>query len=159
MLTTTAIGADANPAGADSGTFRITHAKLYIPVVTLSTEDNAKLAKQLSEGFKRPVYWNKYKITGNKVVETTTAANEEKHIKELLDSSYQAAKRLFVLAYDNTASKQKALDADPRASQQIILTGKIKSTAEGGNRVIIYYILEQSKETMLEFYKGTAKIL
>ena len=77
----------------------------------------------------------------------------------MLDSSYQATKRLFVLAYDNTASKQKALDADPTAIQQIIFTGKIKSAAEGGNRVIIYYILEQSKETMLEFYKGTAKIL
>ena len=43
-------------------------------------------------------------------------------------------------------SKQKALDADPRAIQQIIFTGKIKLTiAAGGKRVIIYYILEQSK--------------
>ena len=34
-------------------------AKLYVPVVTLSAEDNLKLVKQLNEGFKRPVYWNK----------------------------------------------------------------------------------------------------
>ena len=55
-------------------------------------------------------------------------------------------------------SKQKALDADPRAIQQIIFTGKIKAT-EANTRVIIYYILEQSKETILEFSKGTTKVL
>ena len=55
-------------------------------------------------------------------------------------------------------SKQKALDADSRAIQQIIFIGKIKST-EVNTRVILYYILEQSKETMLEFSKGTTKVL
>ena len=37
-------------------TFTITDAKLYVPVVTLSIEDNVKLTKQLNEGFKRSVY-------------------------------------------------------------------------------------------------------
>ena len=101
MLTTAAIGADANAAGADSATFKITYAKRYVPVVTWSAEHNAKLTKQLSEGFKRPDYWNKYKVIDNKVVDITDT-NAEKHIRELLDSSYQGAKRLFVLAYDNT---------------------------------------------------------
>ena len=55
-------------------------------------------------------------------------------------------------------SKQKVLDADSRAIQQIIFTGKIKATV-ANTRVIIYYILEQSKETMLEFSKGTTKVL
>ena len=50
-------------------------------------------------------------------------------------------------------SKQKALDADPKAIQQIIFTGK--ATAD----VMIYYILEQSKETILEFAKGPTKVL
>ena len=54
-------------------------------------------------------------------------------------------------------SKQKALDADSRAIQQIIFTGKIKAAADD-MRVIIYYILEQSQETMLEFSKGTIKV-
>ena len=102
VLTTAAIGADANATGADSATFKITDAKLYVPVVTLSAEDNVKLVKQLNEGFKRPVYWNKYKVIDNKVVE-----NAEKHIRELLDSSYQGVKRLFVLAYDNTADNNQ----------------------------------------------------
>ena len=49
--------------------------------------------------------------------------------------------------------KQKALDADSRAIQQIIFTGTLKTAA------INYYIFKQSKETVLEFYKGTAKVL
>ena len=48
-------------------------------------------------------------------------------------------------------SKQKALDADSRAIQQIIFTGKANAGA------MIYYILEQSKETTLQFSKGTTK--
>ena len=49
-------------------------------------------------------------------------------------------------------SKQKALDADPKAIQQIIFT------SETDNQIRVYYILEQSKETILEFYKRTTKV-
>ena len=55
-------------------------------------------------------------------------------------------------------SKQKVLDADLRAMQQIIFTGKIKAEANN-TRVIIFYVLEKSKETILEFSKGTTKVL
>ena len=55
-------------------------------------------------------------------------------------------------------NKQKALDADSRAIQQIIFTGEIKS-AVANKRVIIFYVLEKSKETILEFSKGTTNIL
>ena len=55
-------------------------------------------------------------------------------------------------------SKQKALDAGSRAIQQIIFTGKIKAK-EANTKVIIYYILEKSKETILQFSKGTTKVL
>ena len=61
---------------------------MYVPVVTLSTEDNVKLVKQLNERFKRPVYWNKYKAIDNKVVEIAVA-NAEKHIREWLNLGYQ----------------------------------------------------------------------
>ena len=54
-------------------------------------------------------------------------------------------------------SKQKALDADPRAIQQIVFQGVIGGN--NGTKIRIYTILEQSKETVLEFYKGTAKVL
>ena len=55
-------------------------------------------------------------------------------------------------------SKQKVLDADSRAVQQIVFTGKIKATV-ANTRVIIYYILEQLKETMQQFSKGTTQVL
>ena len=42
------------------GKFAITEIKLYVPVVTLSTEDNAKLLQQLKSNFKRKITWNKY---------------------------------------------------------------------------------------------------
>ena len=225
-------------ANANKATFEITDAKLYFPIVTLSIEDNAKLPKLLGEGFKRSIYWNKYKVIYNRLVEIANN-NEEKYTRELLDSSYQGVKRLFVLVCYNTVgndqvfidsfkkyffprvkienynieidgrnifdepinysikqynqirkisiggqgddytagclldfpyfeknysliatdlSKQRALEADSRTIQQIIFTGKVKST-EDIIRVIIYYILEQSKETVLDFAKGTTKVL
>ena len=55
-------------------------------------------------------------------------------------------------------SKQKAFDADSRAIQQIIFIGKIKAK-EANTKVLIYYILEKSKETILQFSIGTTKVL
>ena len=72
--------------------FAITDTKLYVPIVTLSEEDNVKLSKLLGKG---PIYWNQYKVIPNK----TYDANG--YFRELLDSSYQGIKRLFVLAYGN----------------------------------------------------------
>ena len=68
----------------------------------------------------------------------------------LLDFSY-FEKNYRLIAAD--LSKQKALDADSRAIQQIIFTGKTDNT------ISVYYILEQLKKTILEFSKGTAKVL
>ena len=96
----TAIDANADATGADGATFNITDAKIVVSVVTLSAGDNARLKKQLGEDFKISVYWNKYKAIDNKVAAITHAGREE-NIKELLDSSYEGVKTLFVLAYDN----------------------------------------------------------
>ena len=59
----------------------------------------------------------------------------------------------FCLFQKKLKSKQKALDADSRAIQQIIFTGHTDA------QIRVYYILEQSKETILEFSKGTTKVL
>ena len=64
----------------------------------------------------------------------------------LLDFAYFEKKYRLIAA---DLSKQKALDADPRAIQQIIFTGK------ASKNIVIYYILEKSKETILKFSKGT----
>ena len=64
-----------------AATFAITDTKLYVPIVTLKTEDNAKLSKLLSEGFKRSVYWNKYQA-----ILKDHVAN--KNIRERLDALF-----------------------------------------------------------------------
>ena len=55
-------GADTYAGGDNANdreaTFKITITKLYVPIVTLSTEDNVNLTKQLNEGFKRSAYFN-----------------------------------------------------------------------------------------------------
>ena len=73
----------------------------------------------------------------------------------LLDFAYFEKNYRLITA---DLSKQKALDADARAIQQITFTGKIKLTA-GNRRVTIYYILEQSKETILQFSRGKTNVL
>ena len=89
----------SNLVGASN--FTITDTKPYVPIVTLSTEDNTKLSKILSGGFKRPVYWNKYKIISNK----TYCEND--YIREFLDASYQGVKRLFALAYRDSGGANR----------------------------------------------------
>ena len=88
VLTSAAIGANDNATGAFSATFHIADAKLYVPMVNLSAEDNVKLSKLLGEGFKRSNYWNEYKVIDNKIVEIAIN-NDEKYLRELLDSSWQ----------------------------------------------------------------------
>ena len=90
-----------------AATFTITDTKLYVPVVTLKTEDNVKLSILLGEGFKKSIYCNKYKVISNK----TYNANE--YIRELLDSSYQGVKRLFVFPYmsgDNITTEDSTIN-------------------------------------------------
>ena len=75
VLTTAAIVASANATGADSATFIMTDAKLYVSTVTLSTEGNGKWTKQWNDGLKRSACWNKYKVIDSQPVEIA-AANE-----------------------------------------------------------------------------------
>ena len=70
MLTSAPVGNNADETGVDSATFKITDVKRYVPIVTLSAEDNAKLSKLLGKGFKRSICWIKYKLIDNKIVET-----------------------------------------------------------------------------------------
>ena len=80
VLTSAAIGANADATDADSATFKITDAKLHVSIVTLRAEGTANLSKSLSDQFKRAIYWNKYKAIHNKVVETA-AENKEKYLR------------------------------------------------------------------------------
>ena len=73
----------------------------------------------------------------------------------MLDFAY-FEKKYKIITVD--LSKQKVLDADSRAIQQITFTGEIKATI-ANTGVTIFYVLEKSKETILEFLKRATKVL
>ena len=91
----------------------------------------------------------------DEVRKVSTGPGEDFTTGCLLDYAYFKDNYRLITADLN---KQKALDADSRVIQQIMFTGEIKATA-ANTRVIIYYILEQSRETTLQFSKGTAEVL
>ena len=206
-----------------AGTFAITDTKLYVPVATLSTQENTKFLQQLKSGFKRVINWNK-------CLSKPELLAQNPNLNHLVETSFQEVNRLFVLAFEDDAertahdsyylptveikdynimingenvfdqpiknnkvtyenirkiatdqgndyttgclldysyfpdtykmiavdlSKQQALDADPRAIQQINFTANLDRV--GNTRV--YFILEEAKETILDFSQGTVKVL
>ena len=79
-------------------TFAMSGAKLYVPVVTFSTRDNAKLLQQLKSGFKRTISWNKYQS------KTSTEARNQ-YLDFLIRPSSQGVNRLFVLPFENQGDR------------------------------------------------------
>ena len=204
-------------------TFTITETNAYVPVVTLSTQDNAKLLPQLKSGFKRTISWNKYLAKPELLAQNA-------NLNHLIEPSFQGVNRLFVLAFEHDnndkrisnkryfipnveikdynviidgknhqpvknnkvtyenirknatgqgddytigcfldyiyfkkyykmiatyLSKQQALDADPKAIQQINFTANL----DRAGRIRFYFIFEEAKETVFEFSEGTVKVL
>ena len=72
-----------------AGRFAITDTKLYVPVVTLSTQENTKLLQQLKSGFKRVVNWNKYLSKPELLVKNP-------NLNHLVESRFQGVNRFFV---------------------------------------------------------------
>ena len=87
---------DAGPPAvngtATGATLAINDCKLYVPVVTLSKDDEIKLLTNLKSGFKREIIWNKYRSQM-----TTEVVNNNLNI--LIDPAFTNVNRLFVLAY------------------------------------------------------------
>ena len=203
-------------------TFEITDTKLYVPVVTLSTQENTKFLQQLKSGFKRIINWNKY-------LSKPELLAQNPNLNHFVEPSFQGVNRLFVLAFEGDTqrtshsgyylsnveikdynimingenifdqpiksnkvtyenirkiatgqgddyttgcllgysyfmdtykmiavdlSKQQALDADPRAIQQINFTANLDRA--GNTR--FYFILEEAKEAILDFSQGAVKV-
>ena len=207
-----------------NATFAITDTKLYVRVVTLSTQENTKFLQQLKSGFKRVINWNKY-------LSKPELLAQNPNLNHLIEPIFQGVNRLFVLAFENDDArtsydeyylptveikdyniktingenffdqpiknnkvtyenirniatgqgddyttgclldysyfadtykmivvdlgKQQALDADPRAIQQINFTANLDRA--GNTRV--YFNLEEAKETIPDFSQGTVKVL
>ena len=81
--------------GDGEAVFIINDIKLYVPVVTLSKEDNKDFIEQQNKGFQRSIYWNEYKT---KEINEDADANVFKYIN--LDFSFQGVDRLFIMAYN-----------------------------------------------------------
>ena len=75
-----------NSTGA--GTFEISDTKLYVPVVTLSTQENAKLLQRLKSSFKRVINWNKY-LSKPKLI------RRNPNLNHLVEPSFQGISSLF----------------------------------------------------------------
>ena len=92
----------SNQAG--NAVFIINDTKMYVPVVTLSKEDNKDFIEQQNKGFQRSIYWNEYKTKElNATVDDNNPANSVRYIN--LDPSFQGVNRLFIMAY-NSANGQ-----------------------------------------------------
>ena len=75
-------------------TFKTKDTKLYVPIVTLSTEDDNKLLEQLKTEFRSTTKWNKYRSETDKQTNTNNLNN-------LLDPTFSKVNRLFALSFKN----------------------------------------------------------
>ena len=73
--------------------FQITDTKLYVPVVTLSKENDIKLLEQLKTGFKRTIKWNKCRSQ-------MTVQPQNNNLNHLIDPTFTNVNRLFILSFE-----------------------------------------------------------
>ena len=83
---------------AKAATFAITHTKRYVPFVTLSTQEYAKLLQQLKSGFKRTFNWNKYqsKLTIQALIS---------YLVYWINPCFRGVSRSFVPSFENTTDR------------------------------------------------------
>ena len=87
-----------NDVANQGATFTITETKLDVPVVTLSTQDNAKLLTQLKSGFKRTINWSKY-------LSKPELLTQNLNLNHLVEPSLQGVNKIFVLAFENDTQR------------------------------------------------------
>ena len=88
-----------NTEASTGANLAINYCKLYIPIVTLSKNDEIKLLTNLKSGFKREIIWNKYRS------QMSTEANNN-NLNILIDPTFTNVNRLFVLAYQNNVNRE-----------------------------------------------------
>ena len=83
-----------NPVVNQVPTFALTDTKLYVLIVTLSTQDNVKLLQQWKLDFIRTTNWNKYQLKA-------TIQRRNQYLDYLIDTSFQGVNRIFVLSFED----------------------------------------------------------
>ena len=196
----------AGTANIQNPTLQINDTKLYVSVVTLFTQENIKLLKQIESGFKITIHWNKYlSKTINQarnryldyLIDTSLSQDyhnsyylptvEIKDYNVMIDGGkffdqpikndfktynnirkiatgqdddcttgcllyYPCFKKYYKLIATDL-SKQQKLDSDPIAKQQINFTGNLDRAED----LTMFFIIEEGKETGLDFSEGTVK--
>ena len=99
ILTWSSNGVLSNASDNQNTTFGITDTKPYVPVLTLSTEDNAKLLQQLKAIFIRTINWNEY------YQETEKMNVPNPHLDYLIDPCFQGINKLFALPFNALADR------------------------------------------------------
>ena len=102
-------------------TFAITDTKLYVPIVTLSTQGNTKFLQQLKSSFKRVINWNKY-------LSKPELLAQNPNLNHLIEPIFQGVNRLFVLAFENdddrTSDEQYYLPTVEIKDYNIMINGE-----------------------------------
>ena len=91
-----------NPAGdktnQERATFKITDRKLYVPLVTLSTENDKKLLEQLRTGLKGTMKWNQYSSE-------MTNQTKNNNLNDMIDPTFTKVNRFSVLSFENETTE------------------------------------------------------
>ena len=132
---------------AGDAVFIINDTKMYVPVVTLSKEDNKDFIEQQNKGFQRSIYWNEYKT---KEINENADANVFKYIN--LDPSFQGVNRLFVMAY-NRANGQPTRNGQRKYYLPRIDLEKYNVNIDGRN----FY--DNPIESDIEKYRELKKVM
>ena len=132
---------------AGNAVFVINETKMYVPVVTLSKEDNKDFIEQKNKGFQRSIYWNE-DIT--KEINENADANVFKYIN--LDPSFQGVNRLFVMAY-NIANDQPTRNGQQKYYLPRIDLEKYNVIIDGRN----FY--DNPIESDIEKYRELTKVM
>ena len=158
--------------------FGITGTKLYVPVVTLLTQHNGKLLQQLKAGFRRTINWNKYQSDPKMYT-------QNRYLIHLVNPSFHGVNKLFVLPFENEDDRtlhstyyllkveikdynvmidgknfiDQPSNSNLKTNENIrkIATGKGDDFTTGC--LLMFFIIEEAKETVLDFSQGTVKDL
>ena len=172
--------------------FEITDCKLYVPVVTLSAENDNKLLEQLKSGFRRSIKRNKY-------MSQMSNQNKNNNLNYLIDTTFSNVNRLFVLSCENEDDRTSyykyyvpsieikdynvliegnayLLDYDYFKEHYKLIAIDLSKQIESENKdikqqinfignldrddgAVMFFIIEKSEETILEFPQNYASIV
>ena len=172
--------------------FEITDCKLYVPVVTLSAENDNKLLEQLKSGFRRSIKRNKY-------MSQMSNQNKNNNLNYLIDTTFSNVNRLFVLSCENEDDRTSyykyyvpsieikdynvliegnayLLDYDYFKEHYKLIAIDLSKQIESENKdikqqinfignldrddgAVMFFIIEKSEETILEFPQNYAPIV